>query len=172
MPFLIKLSTYCSCWSVPFINSQGQACLMRHPVNRDSFEKVKESYVVSVLNGGLIEGVRGQAWAIPDSSSQAPGNERWFLISHATLTEAIYLAQQREPSNRFVIKSLEMGIQAKVFHPNCPKDVCAYLRDLHNLFHKGASITHLEMVERVESITVQSRIEKCEIICQTLDFLV
>jgi hypothetical protein len=49
----------------PFWTCMGRETLSRHPLNRESYETLKESYVTSIMETGLMEGVRGQAWAAP-----------------------------------------------------------------------------------------------------------
>lgn len=112
--------------------------MLRHSCNRDSYAKIKESYAQTILQGGLIDGARGQARAVAD----AKVCEKWHLISHATLSEAVYVAKERDGDNRFVAKIIQMGVLAKVFHNQNPVNMLTYPKDLHNLFHKGASITH------------------------------
>ena len=130
---------------LPFLDVHGRETLSRHPLNREYYETLKESYVTSIMETGLMEGVRGQAWAVPVPNEK----ERWFLIAHATLVEAVYAAYKRDPQNRYVQATMTDGVVAKVFRPDTPHDVLLYLRHLHNFYHKGASTTHLEILETI-----------------------
>ncbi|CAK0835947.1 unnamed protein product, partial [Prorocentrum cordatum] len=102
-----------------------------------------------VLAKGLVEGVRGEAWAVP-AVDNGPNGEVLgpetvlLLISHATLVEAANEAFRRQPTSRFVIKTMEGGIVVKIFLPSTPAFALIYLRDLHNQFHLGAGTSFLE----------------------------
>ena len=118
---------------LPFLDVHGRETLSRHPLNRESYETLKESYVTSIMETGLMEGVRGQAWAVPVPNEK----ERWFLIAHATLVEAVYAAYKRDPQNRYVQATMTDGVVAKVFRTDTPHDVLLYLRRLHNFLSQG-----------------------------------
>jgi hypothetical protein len=128
-------------------DEQGVPCLKRHKLNDRDHSAVREVLVKDVLKKGLIEGVRGEAWAI---CTQVAGY--YELISHATLAEALYIAHGRDPDNRFARQPIQVGIAAKVFDARTPPDVIRYLKELHNEFHGGAGASHLDKYDHIDTI--------------------
>ncbi|CAK0825346.1 unnamed protein product, partial [Prorocentrum cordatum] len=135
------------------IDEQGEETLTRHRVNKRDHQAVREQYVQNVLTQGVVVGVRGQPWAVPNDRVSPGGVQHHGLISCATLTESLYEARRRDPGNRFVVQTIRDGLpNAKIFHPRTPDDVLYYLRSLHNQFHRGAGTSHLELHEKVPAI--------------------
>ena len=101
--------------------------LKRHPINQQRGQYLShwEQLVVIILKGGYIEGVRGEAWAVPCPSGE---HNVYLLISHATLVEAIYVAAERQPKNPYVQQTFKLGIQCKVFHPMTPMYILVFLK--------------------------------------------
>lgn len=74
-------------------------------------------------------------------------------LSFGTLTTAVYKAFEKDPDNpdnANVKRTIAAGLpNAVVFHPRLPKDVISFLRDLHNKFHEGSSISFVEVLQMV-----------------------
>ena len=81
-------------WQLKFFADGQMKCLERHPLNNRDHQAVRQKYVSKVLADGLLDGVRGQAWAVPASGGK---NDRFALLSHATLTESIYAVAPQRP---------------------------------------------------------------------------
>ena len=91
---------------------------------------------------GVIEGVRGAPWVVMNSD-EAEG--AYLLLSFGTLATAVYKAFEKDPDNANVKRTIAAGLpNAVVFHPRLPKDVIIFLRDHHNKFHEGSSISFAE----------------------------
>ena len=59
----------------------GVRCVKRHPLNQRKTGSVAKQYMSKILDSGLVQGVRGEAWFQAD-----PDNEGHFLaISFGTL---------------------------------------------------------------------------------------
>lgn len=60
----------------------GMRCVRRHPLNQRKTGGIAKQYMAKILDSGLVQGVRGEAWFQVD-----PENEGHFLaISFGTLT--------------------------------------------------------------------------------------
>ena len=134
---------------LPLLDEWGKPTMKRHALNNRNHAAVREGLVKRIQTKGLVEGVRGQAWAVVGESAS-----EYELISHATLVEALYLAHSRDlhKKNKYVQKSMELGVVAKVFDAKTPSDVLTFLKQLHNEFHFGAQTSHLEMYDLVKDI--------------------
>lgn len=136
-----------------FFDSQSRPCLHRHPLNGRDHCQVREQYVRGILANGCLIGVRGQAWATPSTNNESAEDPHFQMMSSATLIEAVYAAHAREPTNAFVQKTLEAGVQQfKLFHPSTPDDVIIYLKELNNQFHRGAGTSFLEVMHRAPEV--------------------
>ena len=81
---------------LPYFDSEGRPLLRRHITNNRQQDQVKARYVAGVLKSGVIDGVRGNPWAVK-------GVDGVFeLISFATLAEAVYEAHRQAPDNEQV----------------------------------------------------------------------
>jgi hypothetical protein len=73
-----------------------------------------------------------------------------LLLSFGTLATAVYEAFKKDPENANVKRTILAGLpNAVVFHPRLPDDVIIFLRDLHNKFHEGSSISFVEVLQMV-----------------------
>lgn len=96
---------------------------------------------------GVIDGVRGAPWVVMNSDD-VQGS--YLLLSFGTLATAVYKAFEKDPDNANVKRTIAAGLpNAVVFHPRLPKDVIIFLRDLHNKFHEGSSISFVEVLQMV-----------------------
>ena len=78
------------------------------------------------------------------------GQGAYLLLSFGTLATAVYRAFEKDPDNANVKRTIAAGLpNAVVFHPRLPKDVIIFLRDLHNKFHEGSSISFVEVLQMV-----------------------
>ena len=91
-----------------FFGKQGERLLYRSKYNQRNHARVREEYVQRVLNTGVFVGVRGTPWVL--ASDEGP----FFLMSYATLAESVYEAHKRDPTNKFVMVSLENGIPGAI----------------------------------------------------------
>eukprot|EP00959_Pyramimonas_sp_CCMP1952_P306495 6414576-Pyramimonas_sp.AAC.1 len=127
-------------------------------MNNRNFAAYRENLVRKILKKGLMEGVRGEAWAIPSEKSTGVVNierHQLHLLSHATLAEAVYEACRRKHTNRYVKTTLENGLKVKVFHPRSPAFICEYLKEIHNEFHTGAQTSYLEKYDTCKDIEIE-----------------
>eukprot|EP00959_Pyramimonas_sp_CCMP1952_P290743 6081665-Pyramimonas_sp.AAC.2 len=147
---------------LPLFNKKGLPVFHRHTINNRNYKAHRENLVKGILQSGLLEGVRGEAWALPtaddvtslkDLAANAGADMgcQMQLLSHATLVEAIYEAHKRSPDNKFVKQTLAIGVSCKVFFGRTPQFICQYLKDLHNQFHRGAQKSFIEKYESAHS---------------------
>ena len=120
--------------ALPYYDGEGRPMLRRHAINDRQQEQVKARYVAGVLKSGVIDGVRGNPWAVK-------GVDGVFeLISYATLTEAAYAAHRQQPQNEHVKLSVSRGLrQCVLFDPRTPHSVLRFLKEQHNSFHQGSA---------------------------------
>ena len=139
-----------------FFTNDCKELLSRHPINKNRGQvSVVDAYKESILKNGLLPSVRGRAIAVPKSVSssgmQTEDQPHW-LIGHATLTEAVYKANQEQPENPMVVETLKQGLpDALVLSPRTPQDILLWIKDGHISFHQGVSVTLLEFVDKAVS---------------------
>eukprot|EP00971_Amphidinium_carterae_P144798 2868950-Amphidinium_carterae.2 len=115
-----------------------------------SGDQVREAYTQSVLESGVVPGVRGCAIAVPKATSVGGSEEvAYWLLGHATLAEAVYEAHDRHPMNEQVKQTISQGLSgALVLSVRTPRDVMVWLVSEHNKYHQGSSMTVLEYLQR------------------------
>ena len=134
--------------SIPF--NEKPKNLGRHMVFNPRHQAgVKQAYVKSVKARGIVESVRGEAWAVaPEPEERADGRKGpYLLLSCASLVEAFYQAIGESPSNDNLLATCRKGIEARVLNHRTPPSVCRYLTTLHNQFHHGAATNFLELIK-------------------------
>ena len=154
-------------WSLPgtaklnFFDTGGRKLLFRHPinVNRGNAQTIT-TYKKGLVKYGLQPHCRGKAIAVPRplSSGGASGaGASFWLVGHATLTEALYCAAEEDKetqkikgsANPQLVASIRQGLpDPLVLSPRTPRDVLTWVKETHNEFHKGASQTILEHCEK------------------------
>eukprot|EP00974_Lingulodinium_polyedra_P065493 6332659-Lingulodinium_polyedra.AAC.1 len=73
----------------------------------------------SIEENGLMQGVRGVAQAVPNTSSRL--KRAYTLLGHATFVEALYRAAKRSHQNLHVQKTIKKGLDhAHVWHRRTP----------------------------------------------------
>lgn len=123
-----------------FFDGHGQPLLRRHHENGRAQASVVDKYTANVLEHGLVQGVRGNAWGVENDDGTIA------LITYGTLASAVYEAHAKAPSNQFVIQALENGITgAVIFSNRMPQDCIRFLRDYHNSFHGGSKYSLMEL---------------------------
>ena len=121
--------------------------LVRHmEANPRQQASVKEVYVKSVKNRGIVESVRGEAWAVQAEMSEDGRRGAYKLLSCASLVESFYTALADEPSNELLLATLRTGLVSRVISHRTPSSILRYLVTLHNQFHHGASTNYLELI--------------------------
>ena len=75
---------------------------------------------------------------------------RKLMMTNATLTEAVYEAARREPTNPHVVATIQAGIDdCTEYHEDIPTDVELWIIDKHNMFHHGSGVSLLQLCEKV-----------------------
>lgn len=130
--------------SIPF--SEKPKNLSRHMTYNPRHQaSVKQIYIKSVKQRGIVESVRGECWAV--APQEVDGRKGpYLLLSCASLVEAYYQAIQEEPSNSNLLTTCRKGIEARILSPRTPGSILRYLVTLHNQFHHGASTNFLELI--------------------------
>ena len=133
-----------------YFSKDGRKLLFRNPLNKRRHDTVLEHYVKGVLRNGVIPGVRGQPIAVPrsDSLSSRGDEQSCWLLAHATLSEAVYVAAEREPENKQVLESIKNGLSnVLVLQARTPRDALSYFKDEANKWHTGAQHNVVEFME-------------------------
>ena len=116
----------------------------RHPLDNRQQYSVTEHYVTILLDEGHVPTVRGLPWAV--LKTDQIGKSTYYLMSYATLTEAMYIAFAREPGNDNIVGSIRDGLEnCIVLSADTPADVLSWLKVTHNAFHHGASTNPIEL---------------------------
>ena len=124
--------------------------IARHEHNPRQHAGVKAAYVASVKLRGIVDGVRGELWAVQPDPRAA--NRQFGALTFGSLTEAFYQALEEEPTNSQLLLSLAKGLNATVFSFRTPPAVTKYLVKLHNRFHVGAATSFVELVQLVPEV--------------------
>ena len=86
------------------------------------------------------------------------------MLAAASVTEALYVAAEADPSNIYVVAAVESGLpDTLALSKRTPGDVQSWVKSTHNAFHVGASTSFLELIDQtaaVESAWACYRIEK------------
>ena len=80
-----------------FYDEDGNELLSRDIDNDGGDEDSIEMVARSIEEDGLMQGVRGVAQAVPNTSSRL--KRSYTLLGHATFAEALYRAAKRAPQN-------------------------------------------------------------------------
>lgn len=146
--------------TLPFFMStsdgKSKRNLVRHERNQREHGLVQRKYEQMILEHGLVQGVRGQAWVQEPSRC----NEPYKLMTFGTVAEALYEMAEKFPDNPQVISSLQAGLPCIVFDARMPTDVVEELRDTHNNFHHGAGISILQYFDFVQEIEAKWTIHR------------
>eukprot|EP00974_Lingulodinium_polyedra_P099229 9614252-Lingulodinium_polyedra.AAC.1 len=115
-------------------------------------DSVLERYVASILQKGIVTGVRSEAWMVFSPGRTFPA----LALSYGTLAEALYVAAEREPSNPFVANALSKGLpNVRMLNEMTPSNVLSFLKTYNNEFHGGSSWTILELLDEVLDLELQ-----------------
>jgi len=142
--------------TLPFFDSAGTVLLERHPINDRVQDAIVEHYAAGILSEGLGQNLRGQPHAM-----RQPNSNKYWLISNAMLTEAVYLAAARCRSkgdivNRQLAQTLADGLQnCKMYRTETPDDVVAWIRDRHNSKHYGSKVSLIEFLKSAVIVEAQ-----------------
>jgi hypothetical protein len=90
-----------------FYGENNEKLLFRHPLNNRSQQGVVQKYAAKVKEQGAVLGVRGVPWVV---APEDPTSGRYGLMSYATLTEAIYLANEQAPESLQVQATIRTGL--------------------------------------------------------------
>ncbi len=62
------------------------------------------------------------------------------MVSWGTLSQAVYLAYEREPKNNNARESIAAGLsRVSIFREDTPEDVILWLKDFHNVWNTGSN---------------------------------
>eukprot|EP00969_Alexandrium_andersonii_P259015 11452528-Alexandrium_andersonii.AAC.1 len=127
--------------TLPFFDKHEHRALFRHPRNQRLQTLVETNYKNSILDKGIMQGVRGTAWCTYSKGRTLP----YLMVTYGTLSSAFYRAHTEQPYNANVVSTLNSGIaHAIVFHEDTPDDVLDFLKEEHNSYHTGAHTSFLE----------------------------
>ena len=95
----------------------GAEAFIRSGLNRQTQMAVLEAYVRGILKEGWMRTVRGTMNYKPMKEDPA----RKLMMTNATLTEAVYEAARREPTNPHVVATIQAGIDdCTEYHEDIP----------------------------------------------------
>eukprot|EP00969_Alexandrium_andersonii_P173788 7682723-Alexandrium_andersonii.AAC.1 len=93
--------------TTPLVKADGSPNIQAHPLNQRHQEQVLRQYVSSIKQYGNIPGVRGSPWLVAPEKDDGP----FLAITYGTLSKAIFIAKQEDPSNPLVEESLRRGLK-------------------------------------------------------------
>ena len=134
---------------------QRRRSIVRHPMNNRQQRSGRATYVQSVKNRGVCEGVRGEAWLLQPLPQNDVGQQQspYLALSYGSLSEAYYQALIDEPTNSNLIIRLKRGLEARLLHHRTLPDVVHFLIHYHNNFHAGSGTSFCELVQMVPDVT-------------------
>ena len=135
--------------NIKFFDEESRPQIVPHADNLRQHRQILAKYVQKVRKFGVVEGVRGQAWAVLSAEGRGP----FRMLSWGTLSRAVYEAHRIDPTNPNVQKTLENGLRNVVLlHHRTPKDITDFLRDFHNRWHGGADKSFTDLVAEVPQL--------------------
>ncbi len=122
----------------------------RSPYNDRNPEDTREEYKRSILKDCVWKGVRGETWAVLSPYGVTPAI--FWVVTGATLLEAIYCAHKEDPSNPQAITTMQDGVHPiTLFDARTPPVVFTYLVDAGNVQNGVASkTTFVQLYNRVK----------------------
>jgi len=85
------------------------------------------------------------------------------MISWGHFTTAVYRAHHAYPDNGQVVATVRGGLKGvTLFSARTPRDVLAWIRDLHNKYHRGSGITFIEVMRKSLEVEATWKIYKHE----------
>lgn len=128
--------------------------IIRHGCNQRTHAGVKRAYVKSCQARGICEGVRGECWVQEPSRStkSCSTGSPYRALSYGSLLEAFYAALHQEPGNSNLLRTLQRGIEVRIFDSRMPDSISKYLVKLHNRFHGGAGTSFVELMASVPDV--------------------
>jgi hypothetical protein len=131
-----------------FFDNHGAKRLVCHAENVRHHAQVIQQWANSICQFGFNGAVRGTPIAISPESGQPGGPLR--LIAAASMSQACYLAFEKQPLNPVVQHTLKAGFAGvqKLKH-DLPLVLLRWVRDFHNSFHGGAGVSFLEVMKAV-----------------------
>ena len=128
-----------------FFDEEGNELLSRDIDNDGGDEDNIEMLAVSIETDGLMEGVRGVAQAVPNTSSRL--KRAHTLLGHATFAEATYRAAKRSPNNPHVLRTIRKGLDhAHLWHFRTPRYARRYIKETHNKYGGSRKKTPMEVM--------------------------
>ena len=127
---------------VPYFAANGDKLLLRDQVNNRTQLSVRKKYKRGVLTSGVTVGGRSEAWATLETYQTPDGPvTRAYLLTAATLTEAVYDAQEENPDSDQVKITISRGVWVRPFLKKMPAFARRYLRDAGNAWNNIAAST-------------------------------
>lgn len=100
----------------------------------------------SVLEKGIVPGVRGEPWLVLPQGGSGPRE----AITYGGLSNAFYKALELQPDNPQVHATLKAGLRScRLLDARIPVSVRKFLKDYHNRFHSGSSYSFVELLTDV-----------------------
>ena len=137
-----------------FPYASRQPGIVRHTHNQRKRAGVKRAYIKSCQARGIVDGVRGECWCgepLPDQFGHR-GNGPFQALSYGSLCESFYAALQLDPTNPLLQRTLQRGLEVRVFSNKMPDSIAKYLVRLHNRFHGGAGVSFVELMQTVPDV--------------------
>ena len=150
--------------AVPF--ASRQVGIVRHAFNQRRHAGVKQAYIKSCMARGIVEGVRGECW-IGEPKPDALGVRKgpYQALTYGSLLESFYTALNMEPGNPLLIRTLQRGLECRLFSHKVPESVAKYMVKLHNRFHQGAGVSFIELIQTVPDASWLINYSCCVIRC-------
>ena len=110
-------------------------------------------WAVALHSCGLSgQSLRGQPYLVQHPTAAG----KYYMLSNASTTEAVYRAHERAATNPYVKQSVLDGLQSvRVYKAAAPRDVCEWLKERHNSKHHGARTSVFEFMKKVLNIEAE-----------------
>ena len=136
---------------LPFYDDSKREIIVPHENNRRHQSQVIQAWAFSVMKWGNAPIVRGTAIAVMShaKTNGQPGQSYgppYRMIAYNSLSQACYLAHRMAPNNPVVQRTIANGLRnVQLLHPDTPTVALQWIRDWHNTFHNGSSVSFLEV---------------------------
>ena len=108
----------------------------------------------SIKKYGIVMGARSEAVVVYSVGRVPPVQ----AIAAATISDQAYEAERTDPSNIYVQKTIENGLEAtRHLHEMTPISVCLWVKDHYNNFGWGGGVNFLEFLETTRDADKQFR---------------
>ena len=124
-----------------FDATSGTQNFITHDLNDRRHDLWDDELAQNMMTRGIVRGVSGDAWGQMSKGCTLPLR----MMSWGSRCRGFYIAERTAPESEVIKHELSKGLLVSIFHDRMPRNIASLMINFHNTFHKGASISFLEV---------------------------